>query len=203
MSIFLVRHAETESNATRRVQTPEVPLNTRGIEQSERLAERLSSEPLGLILASDYERAAHTARSIHQASGTPLEYEPALRERHYGEVRGLAYSEIAADIFALDYVPPGGESWPQFLARVARAWAAVTQRAQMLEQPVVVVTHGLVCRALGLHHLQLDPGAVPAARGFANSSLTIVDSAPPHRVSLLNCCAHLSGSAQPRGVAGL
>jgi len=126
-----------------------------------------------------------------------------LSNERYGEVRGLAYSEIAADIFALDYVPPGGESWPQFLARVARAWAAVTQRAQMLEQPVVVVTHGLVCRALGLHHLQLDPGAVPAARGFANSSLTIVDSAPPHRVSLLNCCAHLSGSAQPRGVAGL
>jgi probable phosphoglycerate mutase len=203
MSIFLIRHAETAANAARVVQTPDVPLNARGVEQSELLAKRLAAEPIGLILASDYARAAHTAICIQRATGAPLEYEPRLRERHYGDIRGRAYSEIGADIFAPDYVPPNGESWEQFAARVAEAWAVVCARAAASDLPLAVVTHGLVCRALGQHHLALEPTRLPSARGFANTSVTVVDAVPPHAVRLLNCCAHLGREAAAGGVSGI
>jgi probable phosphoglycerate mutase len=204
VSIFLVRHAETAANAGRIVQTPDVPLNARGIEQSERLGKRLAGERIALILSSDYERAAHTARCIQEATGAPLEYESGLRERNYGDIRGRPYAEIGADIFATDYAPPGGETWDQFLDRVAQTWTVVCARAAALGRPLAVVTHGLVCRALGQHHLQLAAGAAALPRGFANSSLTIVDAKPPFEVQLLNCCAHLENpDSAGGGISGI
>jgi probable phosphoglycerate mutase len=203
MSILLIRHAETMANATRVVQTPDVPLNERGIAQSERLAKRLAAQPLGLILTSDYERAAHTARCIQRATGAPLEYEPLLRERHYGDIRGRPYAEVGADIFATDYVPPNGESWEQFAERVADAWRAVCERASEQTLPVAVVTHGLVCVQLCRAHFALEPAMVPQARGFANTGVTRIDPTPPHAVHLLNCSAHLQGDAAPGGISGI
>jgi broad specificity phosphatase PhoE len=67
-----------------------------------------------------------------------------------------------------------------------------------------VVTHGLVCRALGQQHFALPANEVPTPRGFGNTSLTIVDPKPPHAVLLLNCCAHLEGQlAGPGGISGI
>jgi broad specificity phosphatase PhoE len=42
MPILLIRHGETDSNAARIVQTPDVPLSARGVAQAERLARRLA-----------------------------------------------------------------------------------------------------------------------------------------------------------------
>jgi broad specificity phosphatase PhoE len=192
MSILLVRHAETAANAARVVQTPDLPLSARGTAQAERLAERLAREPIALILASDYERAAHTARSIARASGAPLEYDANLRERHFGDVRGRPYSEIGAQLFSPDYAPPNGETWAEFSSRVARAWASIGERASSVQGLLVVVTHGLFCQALALNHLALDQPLVPPPYGFGNASLTIIDREAPFRVRLLNCEAHLS-----------
>ena len=41
MTILLVRHGETDSNAARILQRTDVPLNERGMRQAERLARRL------------------------------------------------------------------------------------------------------------------------------------------------------------------
>jgi 2,3-bisphosphoglycerate-dependent phosphoglycerate mutase len=203
VTIFLIRHAETAANAARIVQTPDVPLNARGVEQSERLARRLADERIALVLSSDYERAAHTARCVATAAGAPLEYEEGLRERHYGDIRGRPYADVGADIFAPDYAPPGGETWDEFRKRVAVAWSRVCARSAKLGRPMAVVTHGLVCRALGEQHLQLPPGT-EAPHAFANTSLTVVEAQPPFAVRLLNCAAHLAdGSAPARGIAGI
>lgn len=191
-SILLVRHAETAANVARVVQTPENPLSERGIAQAERLARRLSKEPVAQILTSDYERALHTARLIAQANGAPLEHDIELRERNFGDMRGRPYSELGAELFSPDYAPPNGETWAEFSARVARAWERVHARAAELRGLLVVVTHGLVCRALLQNHLTLEPPHVAPSSGFGNASLTIVDRMPPFRVRLLGCCAHLA-----------
>ena len=47
MTILLVRHGETDGNAARILQRPDVPLNERGMRQAEQLAQRLSREALG------------------------------------------------------------------------------------------------------------------------------------------------------------
>jgi 2,3-bisphosphoglycerate-dependent phosphoglycerate mutase len=199
MTLFLIRHAETNANAARIVQTPDMPLSERGVAQSERLAQRLSNEGVALILSSDYERAAHTARSIALSTRAPLEYEADLRERNYGDLRGRAYAEIDVDIFAPDYAPPHGETWSEFLVRVARAWGRIRERLTRLDGALAVVTHGLVCSALVEQHLRLERAPSAIARGFGNASLTIVESVQPFTVRLLNCCAHVADGESGRG----
>lgn len=91
MSIFIVRHGETDGNASRLIQSPETPLNARGIAQAEALAERLAREGVTHIFVSDYARARMTADAVHRATGAPLEVDPRLRERDFGDWRGTSH----------------------------------------------------------------------------------------------------------------
>ena len=190
--LFLIRHGETEGNALRIVQRPDIPLSPRGVAQAERLARRLAAEGIARIVASDYARALTTAEHVGQATGAPLTIEPLLRERNFGDLRGRPYSELGFDMFEPDYAPPNGESWPVFHARVDRAWARVQELAAETTGDLAVVTHGLVCRSLAARHLILAEGE-QAPESWGNTSLTIVDWPAPWRVRLLNCVAHLDG----------
>ena len=120
MKIFVIRHGETPSNAARIVQTPETPLSARGIEQAEQLARRLANSGIEQILSSDLPRAVMTAQRLEIATGAPISHDSLLQERNFGDVRGTAYSDLEADLFAADFSPPNGESWATFDARVAR-----------------------------------------------------------------------------------
>jgi probable phosphoglycerate mutase len=194
VTIYLIRHGETAHNAARVLQQPETPLSPRGVDQAERLARRLASAGIGRILASDYERAAMTAACLERATGAPIVPEPLLQERDFGALRGRPYNELGFDPFAADYAPPGGESWQVFLERVARAWQRVAEAAAATRGSLAVVTHGLVCGALVRHHLTLAPRS-EAPRGFGNTALTAIEAAPPWRVTLLACTAHLEDAA--------
>ena len=190
--LFLIRHGETVGNASRTVQLPDSPLSPRGVAQAERLARRLAPEGIAHILASDFARARTTAEHLRRSTGAPLTFEPLLQERNFGDLRGRPYAELGLDMFAPDYAPPNGETWPVFHTRVARAWTRVQALAAATHGPLAVVTHGLVCRSLAERHLILPDGEVAPER-WENTSLTIVDWPSPWRVRLLNCIAHLEG----------
>jgi probable phosphoglycerate mutase len=189
-TIFLIRHGETVGNAARIVQLPDAALSPRGIAQAERLARRLASEGIALILSSDLQRAMTTAEHVGHATGAPIEHDPLLQERNFGALRGTPYAQIAFDPFAPDFEPPEGESWPIFHARVDRAWQAIQARAAEIDGPLAVVTHGLVCRSLAARHVIL-PDRVTAPDRWENTSVTILDGPAPWRVRLLNCVTHL------------
>jgi probable phosphoglycerate mutase len=200
--LFLIRHGETEGNALRIVQHPYIPLSPRGLIQAERLARRLAGEEIARIVSSDYARALTTAEHLQRATGAPLVVDPLLRERNFGDLRGTPYSELGFDMFAPDYAPPNGESWPVFHGRVDRAWVRVQELAAESGGRLAIVTHGLVCRSLAARHLVLRDGE-PAPERWDNTSLTIVDWPAPWRVRLLNCVAHLDGlDAAPRADSG-
>jgi probable phosphoglycerate mutase len=188
--IYLIRHGETASNAARIVQTPETPLSEVGSAQAELLGRRLAGEGITRIVSSDLTRAAMTAEAIRAVTGVPIGLDPDLQERNYGDVRGLPYAEVAADILAPDYEPPGGERWAEFHIRVERAWSRIAPRAGDGNGNLAVVTHGLVCYSLARHHLQLPAGTEAPLR-WGNTSVTIIDIQPPWPVRLLNCTAHL------------
>ena len=190
--LFLIRHGETEGNAQRIVQRPEIPLSPRGVIQAERLARRLAAEGIVRIVSSDYARAAATAEHLRHAAGAPLSFEPLLQERNFGDLRGRPYAELGFDMFEPDYAPPNGETWPVFHERVDRAWTRVQALAAESGGNLAVVTHGLVCRSLAARHLILAEGESAPER-WENTSLTIVDWPAPWRVRLLNCAAHLEG----------
>ncbi len=193
MSILLVRHGETALNAARIVQHPETPLNERGIGQAQRLAARLAEFPVAGIVSSDYKRAHMTAEAIAGVTGLPILIQESLRERNFGEARGVPHGDLGFDLYAPDFHPRGGESWPIFHQRVALAWAEVAARAAGIEGDLVVVSHALVCRSLVENQLSLGMEQDAAVPRWPNTALTVIENRAPWRVSVLACGAHLGG----------
>jgi probable phosphoglycerate mutase len=205
MSILLVRHGETDFNAARVIQMPDTPLNERGLEQARRLAARLRARPVARILSSDCVRTRMTAEALAEETSAPVLYTPSLRERHFGDHRGLSYDALGFDLFAPGYAPPGGEDWDVFNARVGRAWQEVSGYAAGLAGDLAVVSHGLVCRAVVERHARLRSDLDPATSSWGNTALTVIEGDPPDTISLLACTAHLDGSdvADGNQLAGL
>ena len=200
--IHLIRHGETELNATRVVQPADTPLNARGQAQAARLAARLASAGIAYVLCSDLARARMTAAPLASATSAAIEYTELLQERNFGHLRGRPYAELTEDIFARDFVPPGGESWSQFEARVDAAWRRVIEVAASLDGGLAVVTHGLVCGSIATRLLGLPAGQLVPTR-WGNTSVTICDRGAPHAVQLLNCVAHLQGDDDHEAPSGL
>jgi probable phosphoglycerate mutase len=198
MTIFLVRHGETAGNASRVIQRGDVPLNQRGIQQAARLAARLGSLGFAHILCSDLLRARMTAEPIGAHSGLEVEVSELLQERNFGDLRGTPYAELTENPFGPDFAPPNGETWAVFYARVAKAFELIVERRRTLRAPLVVVTHGLVCRAIIDQHARMAAGVIAPDR-FDNTSLTILRELAPHDVHLLNCTIHLNEESAAQG----
>lgn len=198
--ILLVRHGETDSNAARVVQLPDARLSATGRQQAERLAVRIAECGIAHILCSDMTRALETAAPVSARTGLAVTADPLLRERDFGDLRGTPYDELRVDPFAADYAPPNGESWAEFHKRVERAWALVVQVDSSVPGSLLVVTHGLVCRALAERHLHLDDGAMLPDR-WHNTAVTWIEPVPPWRVQRLHCIQHLEETAESRGAA--
>jgi probable phosphoglycerate mutase len=89
--------------------------------------------------------------------------------------------------------PPGGESSADFQARVARAFALVVRRAASVPGVLVVVSHGLVIRAMLAAHIAL-PAGLTAPVHLGNTGLSMFDALPPHAASLVSCTRHLGAT---------
>jgi broad specificity phosphatase PhoE len=197
MAIFLLRHGETVGNRERVMQRPEIPLSETGMHQAELLAARLADQQIVHILASDLVRARMTAAPLAARLGLTVETTPLLQERNFGDLRGTPYAQLPRDPFALDYEPPGGESWEAFHERVAQAFALICKRRSEVGGNLAVVTHGLVCRAILSRHV---PDIAPAQiERLENTSLSIIEADAPYAARLVNCCAHLPRSDQAEG----
>jgi 2,3-bisphosphoglycerate-dependent phosphoglycerate mutase len=195
MTILLVRHGETDGNAARVLQRPDVPLNERGRRQADQLAQRLCAHGFVAILCSDLLRARMTAEPLAASSGIAIEESPLLQERNFGDLRGQPYAALAEDPFGPDVAPPNGEDWRTFHARVAEAFAFIVSRRRRVNGTLVVMTHGLVCGAMVGRHA-LVPGRSTVPERFDNTSVTVLHEDAPHRVSLLNCTRHLATSLE-------
>jgi probable phosphoglycerate mutase len=191
MIIYVVRHGETALNAARVVQLPDTPLNPRGAQQARRVADRLAAAGVRRVLTSDLRRALMTADAVHARVGGTLTVTPTLQERHFGDLRGRAYSDFAEDIFGPTFAPPGGETWDVFHVRVEQAWREILAAAASGEGDLAVITHGLVCRALAARHLRL-PAGVEVPQHWGNTCVTEIEAAEPWPVRVLNCTSHLT-----------
>ena len=134
MTIFLVRHGETEWNRTRRYQGwSDSPLTLRGIAQAEAIGRRLAALPEAAnapIVASPIGRARRTAEIIAECldrTDPPL-LDDRLREISLGSWDGLDRREIMARAPALFegeaygewyFQSPDGETYDRFSGRIA------------------------------------------------------------------------------------
>ncbi|MEM9177066.1 MAG: histidine phosphatase family protein [Myxococcota bacterium] len=213
MAIFLIRHGETPGNRDRIIQFPDTPLSDRGREQAARLGDRMKAEPIREIWVSDHARAHQTARAVEQSTGAALSVVEDLAERNLGALRGRPYAELDFDPFAPGYVPPEGESWDVFHARVDAVWARIEEhwRAEYAaaDDHFCIVTHGLVLRSLFERRLLGADGLVSHANAdgqvaIANTAVSILAPRPgegdglAHSIELLACTAHLDETTAPR-----
>lgn len=150
--VVVVRHGETSWNASHKIQGQLDPeLNETGRRQALVVARRLSKEAKpAAVYSSDLRRASETAQIIATACGVSnLVFDPALRERHMGDLHGLVFDEAVRrnpEIFSSDgrrrtqEIPGGGESLDQLSKRCVSYLNTVAEKHK--GERVIVVTHG-------------------------------------------------------------
>jgi probable phosphoglycerate mutase len=190
VSIYLIRHGQTNGNRDRILQTPDTPLSELGHQQAEQLAQRFRHLAIGNIICSDYIRTQQTAAPLRAIIQSEFSLQPLLRERSFGDLRGKAYDDIDADFFAEGYAPPNGETHLQFVERVNLAWESVLTSYQNTQGSLIVMTHGLVLRELIKQHLIIDNGMSPMS-DFQNTCITEVNGADKKTVLRLCDAQHL------------
>jgi broad specificity phosphatase PhoE len=204
VSIILVRHGETDLNASRVLQFPDTPLGARGLAQAQAVAQRLALLRPAAILASDMSRAWMTAQAIAAVTGLPIQPSELLHERSFGDLRGRRYDELDHDPVAAEHGALNGESMTVFRARVAQAFDEMRSLRATLNGNLLVVSHGLVIKVI-LSDLVRRPPSVAAPERLGNTSVSIFAAAPPYLTELIDCTAHLNeGNADNRQtVAGV
>lgn len=195
MTLYLIRHGETALNAARVLQPAATPLSERGLAQAQALAQRLKSASITALLSSDMPRALQTAQAVAAACDLPIKTSALLHERNFGDLRGLPYDLLGYNPLTADEAPPNGESGAQFAARCQAAWAEVLRLQAECGGTLAVVSHGLVLHQW-LQPQRIDFGDHASPEAWANTSLSIVQAAPPHRLELINCTRHLNDSDQ-------
>jgi uncharacterized phosphatase len=193
-TLTLVRHGETDWNAQRRMQgRSDIPLNERGREQAELVAQRLEGTHWDGIVSSPLSRVMGVSRAIAKAIHFPeaeIIQRPDLVERGFGEAEGMTLAE-RTEKFGIDGVIPGIESYAELDERVMKALREI--EARFHNRRVLVVAHGgVITGALEqLTHGELGHGKV----FIANVSLTTVHVRDGvWEVDEINDYAHLLGT---------
>lgn len=181
--LYLIRHGETDWNATRRWQGhANVPLNDRGLRQAQLVAQRLQAEQVRFdaIYSSDLTRAYQTAWEIGAAVKVAVQLLPPLREIDMGEWSGLTRDQIR-ERYSVEYrlleegqdIPRGGgETLSALRNRVLDTVDALVYHNP--DKTIVLVTHGGPIRAI-LKHIAGSSGmSVPPATHIGNTSITII-----------------------------
>ena len=190
MSIYLIRHGQTNGNRDRIVQTPDTPLSELGHQQAKQLAQTFQNISIENIICSDYVRTQQTADPLRAIQQSTFSLQPLLRERSFGDLRGRAYDDIGADFFAESYAPPNGETHQQFVERVNLAWEFILATYQNNAGSLIVMTHGLVLRELIKQHVVVDE-SMSALSDFQNTCITEVDGTDKKTVLRLCDAGHL------------
>jgi len=180
--LYLVRHGQTVANAERRFQGhKDFPLSDNGVEQVQRVAERLQHVPLDFIYTSDLGRAITTAEAIAEKHSKPVIQNPIFREYSWGAFDGITLEEAeelyphlvkrnVEDWSTVDI--PNKEVYREFLNRADLGFKKLIENH--MGKRVLLVSHGRYLNAFMTRILRLkDEGSW--AFSFVNTSVTVVD----------------------------
>ena len=161
--VYLVRHGEAEGAAGRAIGHTDLPLSPAGLAASRALGATAHNIARATLVTSPLLRARATAEFVAagmRVASDEIAVEPRLRELYFGEWEGRRWDDIQREDTArcgafmaawTEIRTPGGESYPDLLARV-ESWVS------SLDAPngnLVVVAHAGSIRALLSHWLGL------------------------------------------------
>jgi len=178
-----------------------VPLGPNGREQAERLAERLTRDPVAAAYCSPLQRTVETATIVARPHRLEVITRDGLREINHGHWEGLRRADVEAQYSEeyaaweedpFTFAPAGGETGLQVVAR-----ALPVIREIVVAHPgqnVLVVSHKATIRLLVASLLGFD------ARGYRDrldqspACLNVLDFKSPVRARLMlfNDVSHYS-----------
>ena len=149
MRTFVVRHGESEFNATHRITGQLDPdLTAKGVEQSMALARVLRDIPLDIIYASTLRRSVNTAEPVAKLKGCGITTCDALKEINLGILQGRfrnARDRETKQLLQLreqdklNFCPPGGETYAELESRVAECLREILSDNN--QQSILIVGH--------------------------------------------------------------
>lgn len=186
--LILLRHGETEYNATRRMQGQlDTNLSERGLAQAHTAAKELRDLGIKKIISSDLTRARDTAGVVGEDLGVEVVVDKRLRETHLGQWQGKTHDEVdtahdgARARWRSDatWAPPEGES------RVDVAQRARDVVDELLDtydewdnSAVLLVAHGGTIAALTAALLGLEVAQYPLFKGLGNANTSRLVAMP-------------------------
>lgn len=177
--LVLIRHGQTDYNATRRMQGQlDTDLSELGREQARLAGEQLGDLGITRILSSDLSRAFDTATIIGEQLGVDVEKDSRLRETHLGGWQGKSSAEVDQELpgarakwrHDATWAPPGGESR---LDVADRARPVIDELMDDYDEwdgnTVLIVAHGGTISALTSNLLGLEASMYPMLSGLKNT----------------------------------
>lgn len=203
-TVVLWRHGRTEYNATHRLQGQvDIPLDEVGQWQARTAAAvlhaRLSSAPL--IVASDLQRAASTAKALGELTGGEVVLDARLRERGFGEWEGLTAGEIksrwpdeyAAWTAGLDPERSGAETRREVADRITECVEEYARNTDLL----VAVSHGAAITLGITEMIDLDAVNWRGLGGLTNAHWSVLTGSEPGRAPRWRLTQHNVGPDIP------
>jgi broad specificity phosphatase PhoE len=200
VKIILVRHGETAWNRVERFRGQfDIPLNSTGIEQAERTAQRIvKSWKPAAVHTSPLSRAYQTAERIATVCGLPVQPAHGLTDIDYGDWQGLTPKAVQEKWPALaekwfqqpgTLIIPGGETLSDVQTRALAALQTFSEGYK--DQEIVLVSHTVVIRAILLGILRADLDRLWQI-GQEPCAINLIEYNPENAILLsINCVDHL------------
>ncbi len=195
-TIYLVRHAEAEGNAYRRIHGQYDSLITpNGLRQIEALKKRFADVHIDACYASDLYRTRRTAQAVYVPKHLPLVTDARLREVNLGRWEDVPFGYLerfeAEDMYKFNHdervwFVEGSERWQTYTDRFLRALAEIAREHE--GQTVAIFSHGCVLR--GVQKRLNRSEWVPYCDNTAVSKLILEDGV--FQFAYLNDNSHLS-----------
>ena len=146
MNIYVVRHGETDWNASGRWQgRADIVLNENGRNQAFQCAEKMRAHDIAAIITSPLKRASETAQIIAVLLGVDGIHEDTdLAEREIGRVSGMTAEE--RDVAFPNGNYEGMEEWEVLQSRVYNAVCNAAER--FYPNDIIIVSHDAAIKAL-------------------------------------------------------
>jgi alpha-ribazole phosphatase len=182
--LYFLRHGDTGLQG-RYIGSTDVPITARGKEQVRQTSDLLQGKGITQIICSPLLRCRQTLEQLNLPCA--CQFNDRLKEIDFGRWEGKNFSEVVkidkelVDCWVADpdtFSFPGGESLSAFKKRVA---AFKNQLETMVEDNILVITHGgiiryLICLLLGLDSgkyllFDVEPGCFCSIRLYAEGGV--------------------------------
>ncbi|MBV6712535.1 histidine phosphatase family protein [Paenibacillus chitinolyticus] len=187
-TIGFIRHGSTHWNKEGRAQgSSDIPLDEDGLNDAEKLAERIESEKWDYVYSSHLLRAKQTADRIGGRSGIPVWSDERIREAGGGEIEGTTEQERIAK---------WGAGWRELDLGIEKPESVITRGSSFLEEVlsrhkgkrILIVSHGSFIRTM-LKHLLPDSEYDGHLTNTSVTTLVLDDR--DWTCGLYNCTKHL------------